>query len=138
MRRPGPLASLLLLLVMPVLLALNALSLALMDLAWKLFGRRRPVAALGAPASRPASASGGEIPCRPHADRLSVVIPTWNGRDLLEKYLPSVAAAAAFHPDNEILVVDNASEDGTAEFIREHFPPEKTNVRVLRLEDRMD
>src|SRR5947207_5868004 len=33
----------------------------------------------------------------------SVVIPNWNGRDLLEKYLPSVIEAMG---GNEILVVD--------------------------------
>lgn len=108
---------LLLLAVMPLLLALNALSLALVDLAWKLFGRRR------APSPAPP----------PRTDRLSVVIPTWNGRDLLEQYLPSVVAAAGFHEDNEILVVDNASTDGTADFIRAGFPPE-TKVRLLELE----
>ena len=32
----------------------------------------------------------------------SVVIPNWNGRDLLEKYLPSVVEALAGNPDNEI------------------------------------
>jgi GT2 family glycosyltransferase/glycosyltransferase involved in cell wall biosynthesis len=58
-----------------------------------------------------------------------VVIPTWNGRDLLEKYLPSVVAAARFHPDNEVIVVDNASQDGTADFVREQFP----EVRLLPL-----
>src|ERR1700691_3503685 len=39
----------------------------------------------------------------------TVVIPNWNGRDLLERYLPSVVAALAGNPDNEIVVVDNGS-----------------------------
>lgn len=66
----------------------------------------------------------------PATGAASIVIPNWNGRDLLEKYLPSVVAAAAGNPDNEILVVDNASTDGSAAFVRERFP----QVRVLELE----
>ncbi len=60
----------------------------------------------------------------------SVVIPNWNGRDLLAKYLPSVIAAWRAIRTNEIIVVDNGSEDGSAEFVREHFP----SVRLLALE----
>ncbi len=100
------LGSLLLLLVMPLLVLLNAASLAVLDLLWKLFGSRRT--------QRP-------FPV-PRTDRVSVVIPTWNGRDLLEKYLDSVIEAASFHSDNEIIVVDNASADGTAEFVRQRYP----------------
>ena len=64
----------------------------------------------------------------PNRTSASVVIPNWNGRDLLEKYLPSVIEAMSGHPDNEVIVVDNASTDGSAEFLRERFP----TVRVLR------
>jgi GT2 family glycosyltransferase/glycosyltransferase involved in cell wall biosynthesis len=60
----------------------------------------------------------------------SVVIPNWNGRDLLERYLPSVVAALAGNPDNEIVVVDNGSSDGSAEFVRQAFPA----VKVLALD----
>jgi GT2 family glycosyltransferase/glycosyltransferase involved in cell wall biosynthesis len=60
----------------------------------------------------------------------SIVIPNWNGRELLEKYLPSVIAAAAANPEHEVIVVDNGSTDGSAEFIRGRFP----SVRVLALE----
>ena len=67
---------------------------------------------------------------RPSNKAASVVIPNWNGRDLLEKYLPSVVTALAGNPDNEIVVVDNASEDGSAEFIRTHFP----QVHLVELE----
>jgi GT2 family glycosyltransferase len=58
----------------------------------------------------------------PRTDAASVVIPNWNGRDLLEKYLPSVIEALRSNPDNEIVVVDNGSTDGSAEFVRERFP----------------
>ena len=58
------------------------------------------------------------------------MIPNWNGRDLLEKYLPSVAAALAGNPDNEIIVVDNGSTDQSAEYVRTQFP----QLRLLALE----
>ena len=52
----------------------------------------------------------------------SVVIPNWNGKDLLAKYLPSVIQALAGNPCNEIVVVDDASTDGSADFLRAQFP----------------
>jgi GT2 family glycosyltransferase/glycosyltransferase involved in cell wall biosynthesis len=60
----------------------------------------------------------------------TVVIPNWNGRDLIERYLPSVVAALAGNPQNEIVVVDNGSADGSAEFVRRAFP----DVKVLALD----
>ena len=54
-----------------------------------------------------------------------MVIPNWNGKDLLEKYLPSVVAALAGNPENEIVVVDNGSTDGSADFVRAAFPQVK-------------
>jgi len=41
----------------------------------------------------------------------SIVIPNWNGRELLEKYLPSVVEACT--AEDEVIVVDNASTDGS-------------------------
>ncbi len=102
------------LLLMPFVLLVNAISFLVADLAWVLFGRR---------AMLPPKKTRRE-------NAVSVVIPTWNGRDLLEKYLPSVVVAARFHPDNEVIVVDNASEDGTAEYVHRAFP----TVRLLALE----
>ncbi|MFL6463666.1 MAG: glycosyltransferase [Bryobacteraceae bacterium] len=60
----------------------------------------------------------------------SIVIPNWNGRDLLEKFLPFVIAAVETHPENEVIVVDNASTDGSVEFLQSHFP----SVRILQLQ----
>lgn len=59
---------------------------------------------------------------------VSIVIVTWNGRSLLERCLPSVAAS--HYPDFEIIVVDNGSSDGTADWLRAHYPA----VRVLALD----
>ena len=58
---------------------------------------------------------------------LSIVIPSWNGRALLERCLPTVAgAAAAFEracrQDAEIIVSDDASDDGTCAWLASHFP----------------
>src|SRR5581483_8640133 len=95
------------------LLLLAAIAMLLCDLLSWLPSRRKPSA-----------------DSRPDTSAASVVIPNWNGRDLLEKYLPSVIAAMPDSPRNEIIVVDNGSQDGSAQFVREHFP----QVRVLALE----
>ena len=102
------LTSLPLLIVSPLLLAGSVLAIALADLLGAFTKRSAPAAA---------------HPCLRAA---SVVIPNWNGRQLLEKYLPSVEAALAGNPDNEIIVVDNGSTDGSVEFLRSRFPRVKT------------
>jgi O-antigen biosynthesis protein len=102
------LSSLPLLLLSPALAILPALALAMTDLFWRLFGKR----------------FAGEN-ARVHIGAASVVIPNWNGRDLLEKYLPSVVEALAGNPQNEIVVVDNGSADGSADFLRARFPQVK-------------
>ncbi|MGB3541546.1 glycosyltransferase family 2 protein [Rubrivirga sp.] len=52
--------------------------------------------------------------------RVSVIIVTWNGRELLERFLPSVLATD--YPDLEVVVADNASSDGTAEWLGAEHP----------------
>jgi len=47
-----------------------------------------------------------------------VVIVTYNGLKWLDKCLGSISGA-------DVLVVDNASSDGSAEYIKEHFPTVK-------------
>jgi GT2 family glycosyltransferase len=58
---------------------------------------------------------------------LSIVIPTYNGQRHLERCLPSVCRHAP--PGTQILVVDDASSDGTASWVRENFP----NVELIVL-----
>lgn len=60
----------------------------------------------------------------------SIVIPNWNGKDLLEKFLPAVVAACDFSIGDEVIVVDNASEDGSSDWMRANHP----QVRVLQPE----
>lgn len=60
--------------------------------------------------------------------RYSIIIVTWNALHHLQRFLPSVYAAA---PDDcEILIADNASTDGSSEWVEHHYP----SVRVVRLD----
>jgi GT2 family glycosyltransferase len=51
---------------------------------------------------------------------LSVVIPSWNTRDYLAKCLATLAAAEK--PTCEVIVVENASSDGSLELLRAEHP----------------
>lgn len=99
-------------LLSPLLLLIAAAALAIADF----ISRLAPRGTL-APSSKPGTTSA------------AIVIPNWNGRDLLEKYLPSVVAAANRVPGSEVIVVDNGSTDGSADVIRENFP----QVRLVPL-----
>ena len=61
--------------------------------------------------------------------KVSVVIVNWNVKELLRQCLASVQAEATELPPDavEILVVDNASSDGSQAMLREEFP----DVRLL-------
>ena len=50
---------------------------------------------------------------------ISIVIPNYNGKDLLEKNLPQVIKTAG---ETQIVVVDDASTDPSAKFIKKNFP----------------
>ncbi|MGB4972328.1 MAG: glycosyltransferase, partial [Cyclobacteriaceae bacterium] len=51
--------------------------------------------------------------------RVAVVILNYNGKELLEKFLPSVIE---FSGDAEIVVADNNSTDGSKEFVQHTYP----------------
>ena len=90
----------------------------------ELFGR-----ALRAWSPRPA-------PMKAVADctRCSIIIVSWNGKDLLAESLPPLARAVrAQGGEHEIIVVDNGSTDGTEEYVRAHFP----EFRVVRSEQNL-
>jgi GT2 family glycosyltransferase len=59
---------------------------------------------------------------------VSIVILTWNGRHHLDACLSAVAAQQGV--DAETILVDNASSDGTVEYVRARYPW----VRVLALD----
>jgi GT2 family glycosyltransferase len=59
---------------------------------------------------------------------VTVVLPNYNGRELLRRFLAAVVrAAAAVTPAARVLVVDDASTDGSVELLRDEWP----QVRVL-------
>jgi rhamnopyranosyl-N-acetylglucosaminyl-diphospho-decaprenol beta-1,3/1,4-galactofuranosyltransferase len=53
-------------------------------------------------------------------ERVVAVVVTWNRRDLLVESLKALAAQT--RPADRVIVVDNASDDGTAELLAERFP----------------
>lgn len=74
---------------------------------------------------------------RAHGLDLSIVVVTWNTRDLLSRCLSSVneclSDSSLQHADrlsHEVIVVDNHSADGTSEMVREKF----SWVRLIRSE----
>jgi GT2 family glycosyltransferase len=62
--------------------------------------------------------------------RVSLIVLNWNGRQHLEACLTSLGALA--YPGNrlEIILCDNGSKDGSADYVRDRFP----TVRVIRLD----
>ncbi|MGY4386247.1 GT2 family glycosyltransferase [Pedobacter sp. UYP24] len=54
------------------------------------------------------------------APSVAVVILNWNGKLLLEQFLPSVAVSV-YH-NLQLVVGDNASTDGSVDFIRANYP----------------
>ncbi len=64
---------------------------------------------------------------------VSIVIPTWRGRHLLESYLPSILVASEHYSRTrnsltEIIAVEDAGGDDTASWLRSQYPG---SVRVL-------
>jgi GT2 family glycosyltransferase len=53
---------------------------------------------------------------------LSVCIVNWNNKDYLRECLVSLAAYPPEGDELEVIVVDNASEDGSAQMVRNEFP----------------
>lgn len=51
----------------------------------------------------------------------AVVILNWNGRNMLEKYLPSVMAHSS-QPGVEVIVADNGSNDDSIPFLKGEYP----------------
>lgn len=54
--------------------------------------------------------------------KTAIVILNWNGRKLLEEFLPSVIAYSA---GSDIYVIDNASTDDSLDYLKSNFPTVK-------------
>ncbi len=64
--------------------------------------------------------------------KATIVISNWNGCRLLEESLPSVIEAIENSGvDHELMVVDDASSDGSVEFLKRKYP----QVRVLEMKE---
>jgi len=60
------------------------------------------------------------------APEVSIVILTWNAKELVQRCLPSVMATD--YPNLEIILADNASTDGTAAWVAREYP----DVKIVR------
>ncbi|MBL7200616.1 MAG: glycosyltransferase family 2 protein [Anaerolineae bacterium] len=58
--------------------------------------------------------------------RASIVIVSWNGRRLLERCLPTVLSQS--YSEFEVVLLDNGSTDGSAEWVEAHYP----SLRLIR------
>ena len=58
--------------------------------------------------------------------KLAIIILNWNGKKLLNEFLPSVIE---FSKGHDIYVVDNASKDDSVKFLQQNFP----NVNAIEL-----
>lgn len=63
---------------------------------------------------------------------VSLIVLNYNGKLILEKYLPSIVNAAKYNNlRNEVIVVDNNSEDDSLKYVEKNFP----KVKILALKD---
>jgi GT2 family glycosyltransferase len=60
--------------------------------------------------------------------KIAVVILNWNGRKLLEEFLPSIVQ---FSPEATIYLADNASSDDSISFIKNTFP----SIKIIQNTD---
>ena len=58
----------------------------------------------------------------------AVVILNWNGKKMLERFLPSVTAHT--QGDAEVIIADNGSTDDSLDFLRTNYP----NLRIIELD----
>jgi len=59
--------------------------------------------------------------------KIAVVILNWNGRSLLEQFLPSVAG---YSKEADLYVIDNASTDDSISFLRMKYP----EIQIVKLD----
>ena len=57
---------------------------------------------------------------------VSIIIPHWNGIDVLSECLDSLEKTV--YPNFEVIIVDNASTDGSGDWIKNHHP----NIKLIK------
>ncbi|WP_426278031.1 glycosyltransferase family 2 protein [Chryseobacterium sp. S-02] len=63
-----------------------------------------------------------------NSKKLAVAILNWNGKNWLEKFLPSVVKLSG---STDIFVIDNASTDDSVEFLKINFPSVKMVINAV-------
>ena len=94
---------------------------------------QRPLAALGARVAgrftllrKHLHAPAVDPPLLPLPQGTSVVIPSYNGKHLLETLLPTLIPQMP--AKGEVIVVDNGSQDGTGDWLKETYPAVKAII----------
>ncbi len=62
--------------------------------------------------------------------KTAIVILNWNGKNLLERFLPSILKYSNI-PNTEIFVADNASTDNSITFLKENYP----TIQIIKNKD---
>jgi GT2 family glycosyltransferase len=71
---------------------------------------------------------------KPNVEHASIIILNWDGRHLLQEFLPSVLKAVKHDGrDHEVIVVDNGSQDESISFLKDQYP----QVKVVALSRNM-
>ena len=65
------------------------------------------------------------------AASVSIVVVNYDGKDYLERCLGSLRELAYDHEQLEVILIDNASTDGSVAYVQERFP----EVRIVRNDD---
>lgn len=62
--------------------------------------------------------------------KIDILILNYNGKDLLDKYLPSICTAAKESSHQcKVHVIDNVSSDGSVSLMRDNFPEVELNIQ---------
>lgn len=62
--------------------------------------------------------------------RLAIIILNWNGRKVMEQFLPSVVNSTSGYAGVKLIVADNGSTDDSVEWLEKNFP----DVEIFRLD----